>query len=93
MSVAAPAINPCPHMRLLVHRFADGSLGGILLRYTKYHVAHCARCRQAVETIRATLGRLRLLKQDAPVLPGDRWASIEAAWREHEQTEPPSPRS
>jgi len=77
-------------MRLLVHRMAEGTLAGMLLTYARYHVADCARCRQAVEVLRATLSRLRLLKEPAPELPVDRWASIEAAWREHEQTEPPS---
>lgn len=85
----APAIKPCWHMRNLVHRFADGTLAGTLLKYTKYHVGSCARCRKAVEVLRATLNQLRLLRSPAPELPDDRWASIEAAWLEHEQTEPP----
>jgi len=90
MNAAAPAINPCWHMRNLVHRLAEGTLAGAMLKYARYHATHCTRCRQAVEAIRATLGRLRTLKEKAPELPADRWASIEAAWREHEQTEPPS---
>ena len=89
MSTVAPAINPCPHMRMLVHRFAEGSLAGILLRYAKYHVGSCQRCRQAVEVLRATLDRLRRLKEQAVELPAERWASIEAAWLDHEQTTPP----
>ncbi|MFI5385436.1 MAG: hypothetical protein ACHQ50_04870 [Fimbriimonadales bacterium] len=89
MSAQALAINPCWHMRNLVHRLAEGTLAGTLLRYTRHHVARCDRCRQAVEILRATLHRLRLLSEPKPELPGDRWASIEAAWREHEQTDPP----
>lgn len=89
MSTAAPAINPCWQMRRLVHRLAEGTLAGTLLRYTEYHVRHCTRCRQAVEILRATLDRLRLLKDETPELPEDRWVSIEAAWREHEQVNPP----
>jgi hypothetical protein len=89
MSTAAPAIKPCWHMRNLVHRFAEGTLAGAFLKYTKAHLKGCARCRQAVEVLRATLVRLRLLKEKAPELPADRWASIEAAWLAHEQTEPP----
>jgi hypothetical protein len=89
MSAAAPAINPCWHMRSLVHRLADGTLAGVLLKYTQYHVHNCTRCRKAVEVLKATLNRLRLMRQPAPELPTDRWASIEAAWLEHEQTEPP----
>jgi hypothetical protein len=89
MSAAAPAINPCWHMRNLVHRFADGTLAGTLLKYTRYHVTTCTRCRQAVEVLKATLNKLRRLREPAPELPADRWASIEAAWLEHEQTNPP----
>lgn len=89
MSSAAPAINPCLHMRRLVHRFAEGTLAGTLLAYTKYHVKHCERCRQAVEVLRATLNRLRRLSEPAPSLPEDRWSAIESAWLEHEQTQPP----
>ncbi|HVT11088.1 MAG TPA: hypothetical protein VHE55_02380 [Fimbriimonadaceae bacterium] len=89
MNATAPAINPCWQMRRLVHRLAEGSLAGILLKYTTYHVKHCTRCRQAVEILRATLARLKRLKEKAPELPEDRWASIEAAWMEHEQTDPP----
>lgn len=90
MTSTAPAIDPCWQMRKLVHRFAEGTLAGALLRYTSYHVKHCTRCRQAVEILRATIGRLKVLKEKAPELPEDRWASIEAAWMEHEQTEPPA---
>ena len=89
MSTAAPAINPCWHMRNLVHRFAEGTLAGILLKYTKYHVGTCARCGQAVQVLKATLTRLRLLKEPAPELPEERWSSIESAWLDHEQTSPP----
>lgn len=85
----AHAIDPCPHMRSLVHRFADGSLAGILLKYTRFHVGHCQRCARALNILKATLGRLRLMKEPAPELPKDRWVAIEAAWKEHEQTEPP----
>lgn len=88
MSTAA-AYSPCWHMRSLVHRLADGTLAGALLKYTKYHVAHCTRCRQAVEILKSTLSRLRRMREPAPVLPTDRWASIEAVWLEHEQTSPP----
>jgi len=76
-------------MRGLVQRFAEGSLAGVLLKYTKYHVHHCTRCRQAVEVLKAAIARLKKLKDKAAELPEDRWASIEAAWLEHEQTNPP----
>ena len=89
MSAIAPAIKPCWHMRNLVQRMAEGSLAGALLSYTKYHLHHCERCRRAVEILRATLNRLRLLREKTPELPKERWASIEAAWLAHEQTEPP----
>jgi hypothetical protein len=89
MSTAAPVINPCRHMRPLVHRYAEGTLAGVLLKYVTYHVSTCQRCRQAVEVLRATLNRLRLLKEPAPELPTERWSSIEAAWLELEQTGPP----
>jgi len=89
MTTAAPAINPCRHMRGLVHRFAEGTLAGTLLKYTAWHVKGCPRCREALAVLRATLGRLRRLKEPTPKLTTDRWASIEAAWMEHEETEPP----
>jgi hypothetical protein len=89
MSAAAPAINPCWHMRNLVHRFAEGTLAGALLKYTKYHVHNCKRCKEAVQVLQATLVKLRLLREPAPELPEDRWASIEAAWLEQEKTGPP----
>ncbi len=89
MSIAAPAIDPCWQMRNLVHRMAEGTLAGTLLKYTTYHVRTCQRCRQAVEILRATLLKLRVLSEPAPELPDARWAAIEAAWLEHEQTNPP----
>ena len=84
---AAPALNPCWHMRNLVHRMAEGTLAGTLLKYARFHVGSCRRCQQALQILRATLNRLRLLREPAPELPAERWASIEAAWMEHEMTD------
>jgi hypothetical protein len=89
MSTSAPAINPCWHMRHLIHRLADGTLTGGLSRYVRYHVKYCKRCQQALDVIRAMLTRLQILNKQEPKLPDDRWTSIEAAWLEHEQTQPP----
>lgn len=89
MSATVPAINPCWQMRNLVHRFAEGKLSGMLLRYVSYHVRTCTRCRQAVEVIKATMTKLRSLSDATPELPEERWASIEAAWLEQEKTGPP----
>lgn len=90
MSAAAPAMNPCWHMRNLVHRFAEGKVRGVLLSYVKYHVGTCKRCAQAVEVIKATLVKLRGLSTPAPELPDDRWAAIEAAWLDQEERGPPA---
>lgn len=76
-------------MRGLIHRMAEGTLAGALLRFARSHVKGCARCAQALAVLRATLAKLRRLRERAPALPEDRWASIEAAWLEHEQTTPP----
>jgi predicted anti-sigma-YlaC factor YlaD len=76
-------------MRNLVHRFAEGKVTGVLLKYVKYHVGSCARCRQAVEVIKATILKLKALSETVPILPDERWASIEAAWGEVEDRGPP----
>jgi hypothetical protein len=78
---ATEPIRPCWHMRGLVNRMAEGSLGGFLLRYTQYHVHHCTRCRKAVQALKGLIARLRSSGKSGPVdLDETRWKSLENDW-------------
>ena len=67
-------------MKGLVNRMAEGSLDGLLLRYTEYHVRHCRKCEHAVTGLEKLLCRLRGIKPVAKPLDESRWTEIEASW-------------
>lgn len=55
-------LTPCPQMRTLLSRLADGSLGhGPLHWYATHHVAGCDHCETALMSLKAITERLRTL--------------------------------
>ena len=67
-------LTPCPQMRTLLSRLADGSLQtGPLHWYATHHTAGCAHCADALMSLRAISERLRTLGtvdfDDVPTTP------------------------
>ena len=55
-------LTPCPQMRTLLSRLADGSLQhGPLHWYATHHTAGCSHCADALMSLRAISERLRTL--------------------------------
>ena len=79
-------VKPCPHMKGLLNRMAEGSLSGLLLWYTKYHAAHCPDCNKTLHALSRLINRLCNLKPAAKTeLPTERWQNIEDQWKEAEE--------
>ena len=90
-------LAPCPQMRTLLSRLADGSLtSGPLHWYATHHAHGCQKCHAALISLQAISDRLRTLGlsdvapppasepaalSDALVLSGDRWEAVQAAWQ------------
>jgi len=81
-------LTPCPQMRTLLSRLADGSLTGILRWYATAHTSRCARCAPALaglQALRHSLAGLNAAASDAGYpdlhLSPERWSAIEEAMR------------
>jgi predicted anti-sigma-YlaC factor YlaD len=82
---AHTSLTPCLHMRTLISVAVDGSLVGVLHRFTHGHIAKCPPCRQTYNGLIVLRQRLQQLGQnDRTIVPqtlGEtRWAQIEEAW-------------
>lgn len=82
-------IKPCFFMRNLVHALADGQLKGWLLKFTKFHVRTCRRCRIAFEALLNLIGRLQNARSQPDMLSDQQWASIHERWNEAERSRAP----
>ncbi len=81
------SVKPCPHMKGLLNRAADGTLRGVLLSYTNYHAAHCPDCNKTIRAVSAVLARLSNLKsRRQPQMSEDKWQAMEQRWQEAEET-------
>lgn len=77
--------KPCPHMKTLLSTTADGNLRGLLLRFTRVHVAGCAPCRGALDGLLILRTRMQTLyhsetQTETLVLTTERRARLEEAW-------------
>ena len=59
--------RPCPHMRELLSRLSDDTLGGIARWFAENHIKGCPRCADALVSLRVLHDRLRAL--GLPALP------------------------
>ena len=100
----APApLAPCPQMRTLLSRLADGSLSsGPLHWYATHHTHGCAKCEAALTSLKAISDRLHTLGladiaplaaseaafADTLSLSGERWEAVQAAWQAADTTAP-----
>ena len=79
-------IRPCFFMKTLLSAACDNALSGLSQWFTDWHVAHCPRCRAALDALRDLHRRLQSLVLPEPEtqtgLPPERWARLEAAWAE-----------
>jgi len=78
--------RPCSYMRILISTLADGSVGGLLRWYARYHASGCPRCSSALVSLVMLRSRLAELApppssppEDAPLEPARRIA-VEEAW-------------
>jgi predicted anti-sigma-YlaC factor YlaD len=73
-------------MKTLLSAACDNALNGLSQRFTNWHVAHCPRCRAALEALQELHRRLRALAAPEPEtsesLAPERWVRLEAAWAE-----------
>jgi hypothetical protein len=86
-------IEPCHHMQTYVSALSDDTLSGPARWYTKLHILHCARCRAALQVLRALRERLRNLgsaadRDHAATLTGERRAALEKAMDEVDRQAP-----
>lgn len=76
-------IAPCKHMEGLVTSYADRTLRGPGLWYTKFHMLTCNHCRDAADKMQMLVDRLDdLRKEDAShveQLSADRRSEMERA--------------
>ncbi len=76
-------IHPCWHMRVLVSSMADGTLAGVIRRYTVWHLSQCSQCTEALaglERLRESLHALPM--QASGVLSDEHRAHVDAAWKQ-----------
>lgn len=81
--------KPCLHMRYLVSALADGALSGVAKWYTAQHIASCPQCQKGLATIKALRDRLRAIHEEDGEyvqLSSERWAALEAAWQQGDQS-------
>ena len=75
-------IEPCAHMESYVSALSDGSLKGLALWYTKWHLFTCRKCSAAFRGLRILRERLWKLGQSAgnsTGLTGERRSVVEKA--------------
>lgn len=77
--------KPCPHMKTLLSTVADGTLTGLLLRFTRAHVSACTHCRGALDGLVVLRTRMQALAQNEAqseflVLTTERRVILEEAW-------------
>jgi len=89
-----PEIKPCEHMAGMVSSLSDGSLHGVALWYTKFHVATCPKCTAALAALRTLRERLSALTHlgampQAIGLAPERRAKMEEAFEQIERAAGP----
>lgn len=57
-------VRPCAHMEAAVNSFADGSLRGPMLWYTRFHAAHCKECGSAIRNLRVVIDKVSDLRNE-----------------------------
>jgi hypothetical protein len=75
-------IEACAHMESYVSALSDGSLKGLALLYTKWHLFTCRKCTAAFRALRILRERLRNLGQfagNSAGLSGERRSVVEKA--------------
>ena len=90
--------QPCPHMKGLLSRLSDGTLGGLARWYTEQHVKGCPGCEAGLSALRGLRDRLRALAgvapvpssaTEPPVLRSERRTAVLRAWADAEQRQQP----
>ena len=56
--------EPCRHMESHLNRVADGTAYGLGLWFTLRHLAWCPQCRRFLESLKATIAKLREAKRE-----------------------------
>lgn len=56
--------EPCPHMKALLNRQADGTIGRFGRLYALAHVARCGPCRDFLRRLEQMLSELSSTKQE-----------------------------
>ena len=83
------SVTPCRHMTGLLNRFADGTLKGMPLAYTRYHARHCPQCNRTVSALRQLISRLGDLRSTSTAsMSEEQWHHIEDGWNEVENLDP-----
>ena len=75
-------IEPCPHMENYVSALSDGSLKGLALWYTKWHLFTCRKCSAALRAmaiLRARLWKLGQASGASTSLSRERRSAMEKA--------------
>ena len=90
--------QPCPHMKGLLSRLSDGTLGGLARWYTEQHVKGCPGCAAGLSALRGLRDRLRALlagvapvpssATEPPVLRSERRTAVLQAWADAERQHP-----
>jgi hypothetical protein len=80
--VSIEKMEACAHMESYVSALSDGSLSGLALWYTRWHLFTCRKCSAALRALRILRERLWKLGQSAgnsAGLSGERRSAVEKA--------------